>query len=108
MVVKLTVYGGRKMAEEKLVTMESVNLKGEKIKEIIYLSFMGSWKQYWIFESGKVLVMPVYPGCPVQVGTVEDLKEDFPEMVSSLENEKKELSIKITQLNASIKNILDE
>jgi len=93
--------------KEELVTMESVNLKGEKVKEIIYIIFEGSWRQYWVFESGKVLVMPVYPACPVQVGTVKDLKEDFPKMLDSLKEAKEDLNVKMIQLNASIKEIND-
>ena len=96
-----------KMAEEKLVMMESVHLKGEKVKEILYSSFMGAWRQYWIFESGKVLAVPIYPACPVQVGTIEDLKEDFPEMLAYLETAKKGINEKIMELSASIKEITD-
>ena len=96
------------MKKEQLVPMESVNLKGEKVKEIIYSSFIGAWRQYWIFESGKVVVIPLYPTCPVQVGTVESIKEDFPEMVESLEKAKKELNEKIMELNAGIKGIIGE
>jgi len=64
----------------KLVPISSIKLDGETIKHIIFLPIGGSEKTILIFESGRVLVMPVHKACPVQIGIIDQLKEDFEEM----------------------------
>jgi len=70
---------GGKMAD-KLVPISSIKLDGETIKRTLYLPIGGSEKMILIFESGRVLIMPVHKACPVQPGTIDQLKEDFEEM----------------------------
>jgi hypothetical protein len=62
---------------ENLVPFNSVDLKGEVIKQEIFINIGGGEKTILIFESGRVLIMPVYKKCPVQIGTIEDFKTDM-------------------------------
>ena len=68
------------MAENKLVHIGSIKLDGETIKHTLSLPIGGSEKTILIFESGRVLIMPVHKACPVQPGTIQQLEEDFQEM----------------------------
>ena len=52
---------------ENLVPFNSVDLKGEVIKQEIFINIGGGEKTILIFESGRVLIMPVYKKCPVQL-----------------------------------------
>ena len=83
------------MAENKLVPISSIKLDGETIKHTIYLPIGGSEKTILIFESGRALIMPVHKACPVQPGTVQELKEDFEEM-------RKILNAQILRSNAGL------
>jgi len=65
---------------DKLVPISSIKLDGETIKHTIYLPIGGAEKMILIFESGRVLIMPVHKACPVQPGTTQQLEEDFQEM----------------------------
>jgi len=67
------------MARE-LVPIGSVDLKGETIKDVLFIDIGGSEKMILLFESGRVLLMPVYHKCPVQHGTMQDLKGDLKEL----------------------------
>jgi hypothetical protein len=83
----MVVKGKLKMAN--LVPINSVDLNGETIKRVLFVNVGGGDKTILIFVSGRVLVMPVYRACPVQVGTMKDLIPDFPEFLQNIESEKK-------------------
>ena len=70
--------------EQKLVPVNSVKLDGETIKKVIYMEVAGGWKMFIVFESEKVLILPVYPECPVQVGKLSEMKKDIVEMIRAL------------------------
>jgi hypothetical protein len=70
---------------KKLVPIDSVDMRGETIREVIFVNMAGGEKMIWIFESGRVLLMPVYHACPVQQGTMEDLRDDLRGLTVSLE-----------------------
>ena len=74
----------------KLIPINSVGLKGETIREELYINAGGSEKTILIFESGRVVVMPVYKECPVQAGTIDDLRGDFATFIENLEAEKRQ------------------
>jgi len=85
-----------------LTPINSVDLKGETIKQELFLSAGGSEKTILIFESGKVLVLPIYRECSVQVGTIEDLRTDFDAFIENLEAEKRRT---IDEIDGTIKKI---
>jgi len=67
-----------------LVPICTVEFTGEKIKKALFVNVGGGEKTIIVFESGKVVVLPVYKKCPVQVGTVEDLRGDREEILKSI------------------------
>ena len=73
----------------KFSPMNKVLPVGEKIKDIFFIKLpeLGGDKMFWIFESGRVLIMPVYRECPVQVGTMEDFRLDIDEFIGKLDVE---------------------
>ncbi|MCK5608736.1 hypothetical protein KAR91_43060 [Candidatus Pacearchaeota archaeon] len=80
------------MITKKNVKLSPVNKVlpiGETIKDILFIKLpeLGGDKMFWIFESGRVLVMPVYRECPVQVGTMDDFKLDVDEFINKLNTE---------------------
>ncbi len=85
----------------KTIPISQVELKGEKIKEVFFLNVAGGEKTFLIFESGKVLIMPVYQECPVQYGVIENLKEDFDSFLSIINQEKS----KLLKMESRIKGI---
>ena len=60
-----------------LVPIKTVEMDGETIRTVIITKFAGADKMFMIFESGKVVVLPVSRECPVQVGTTEQLAGDL-------------------------------
>jgi len=54
--------------KDKLQPINSVNLEGETIKKVLHIDIGGSDKTFLFFESGRVMVLPVYRECPVQMG----------------------------------------
>ncbi len=77
--------------KSKLIAFSDVELKGETIKEVFFLNVSGGEKTFLVFESGNVLVMPVYKGCPMQFGAIEDLRNDFELFIGLIEKDKLEL-----------------
>ncbi len=75
----------------KLCSFDSLEIKGETIKEIFFLEVSGGEKTFIVFESGTVLILPVYKKCPVQFGRIEDLRRDFSEFILRIQKEKGEL-----------------
>jgi hypothetical protein len=72
-----------------LIPINKVELTGETVRQIFFINISGGDKTIIVFESGKVLVMPVYRECPVQVGGIEDLKIDFDMFIKSIEADKR-------------------
>lgn len=72
-----------------LTPINEVELKGETIREELFINAGGSDKTILIFASGRVMVLPVYKECPVQVGTIDDLRGDFSHFIENLETEKR-------------------
>ncbi len=79
------------MPNDSKVPLNSLDLKGEMIKQILFINICGGDKTFIIFESGKVLVMPVYRECPIQFGMMADLSKDFDEFLSGLNKEKEKI-----------------
>ncbi len=79
--------------KEELVPIRAVDLAGEIIRRVFFVNFAGGEKMYWLFESGKVLIMPVYKECPVQVGTLHDLTQDFHAIIDAMEDERGQLLV---------------
>lgn len=91
--------------KEKLVPIRTVGLDGEIVRRIFFVNFAGGEKMYWLFESGKVLVMPVYKECPVQAGTLHDLAQDFHALVAAMEDERGRLLIEAKNFQMLIEEI---
>ena len=91
-----------------MIPVDSIDFKGEIILDVMYSDFNGRSNQYWIFKSGKVVVLPVYNKCPCQVGTIQNLKTDFPEMLLHLENKIRKTESTIKELQERIKMISEE
>ena len=89
--------------QEQLMPVSGIDLKGETVKDVLYLDFAGNWKQFWLFVSGRVLVLPVHLQCPAQSGTVEDLMKDMPGMVAQLRNEIRAAETTITALQEIVR-----
>ena len=88
----------------KLIPIKDIKLKAEKVRDVFFLDIYGGDKMFWIFESGKTLVMPVYRECPVQAGTVQELEGDFNEFLELLDIQKYKF---ITDRNNTIQKIKD-
>jgi hypothetical protein len=73
---------------ENLVPIKSVDIEGETIRRVLFVKVGGGDKMIMVFESRRVLVLPVYRNCPVQSGTMTDLAADFPEFIENLEAER--------------------
>ena len=70
-----------------LVPIKTVEFDGETIRTVIITKFAGADKMFMIFESGKVVVLPVSRECPVQVGTIEQLAGDLKAIKEQVERE---------------------
>lgn len=77
---------------------------GETVKDIFFIKIpeLGGDKMFWVFESGKVLIMPVYRECPVQIGTMKDLRIDLDNFIHKLDSQK--MSI-VTERTNTIKQL---
>ena len=95
------------MTEEentKIGPVSDVLPVGETIKDIFFIKLpeLGGDKMFWVFESGRVLIMPVYRECPVQTGTMDNLGSDLDEFMKKLDVE----TIKaITERNDTIEQL---
>lgn len=76
--------------KQKLVPVQSINIDGETIKKVFFVNIAQGDKMYFLFESGNVLVMPVYRQCPVQVGSAKELSEDFAVLIDIMKKEARE------------------
>ena len=70
-----------------LVPIKTVEFDGETIKKVIITKFAGADKTFIVFESGKVVILPVSRECPVQVGTLEQLADDLKAIKEQVERE---------------------
>ena len=66
--------------KDQIESIGNVKLDGETINNIIFANFMGADKMYLITKSGKVVILPVSRLCPVQIGTIDDLKADIAQL----------------------------
>ena len=73
--------------KEDLVPVNTIveKVKGETVKEIIFIEkSTGGDNMVIVFESETVLIMPVYRGCPVQIGKLAEFKTDVDMVVHDL------------------------
>ena len=88
-----------------LIPISKADLKGETVKQIFFINISGGDKTIIVFESGKVLVMPVYRECPVQIGMIKDLSEDFDMFLKSLQDEKNKVIEDVKRTTLLIKEL---
>ena len=86
------------MATDGVKPLNMVNMTGEIIKTVLHINIAGGDKTFLIFESGNVVVLPVYRECAVQVGTIENVKTE----IEGLEKQKQAI---ISDLDGAIEAI---
>ncbi len=89
----------------KLIPISSIEIKGETIKDVIFINIGGGDKTILVFESGKILLMPVYRECPVQFGSIADIQGDLDTFLQILAQDKIKLQADLDQTSAQIKEL---
>ena len=90
---------------EKLIPISSIEIKGETIKDVIYMDVAGGEKTLIVFESGKILLMPVYRECPVQFGSLADIHGDLDVILDGLAQNKLKLQTSIDHASSQIEEL---
>ena len=57
------------------IPLNTVSIEGETIKKAIFMDIAGGNKTFLFFESGNVLIMPIYGECKVQFETKESFEK---------------------------------
>lgn len=94
------------MADKKLIPIYAADIQGETIKEMFFMNVAGGEKTFMIFQSGKVLILPVYRECPVQLGNMADLSEDMEGFLQIISTEIMKLAAQMKRIE-ELKNDLD-
>ena len=87
------------------IPIQNVDFVGETVTHVFFATIAGGDKMYWLFESGKVVIMPVHRKCPVQTGLDSDLAEDFDSLLNAIEEEKKKFIVDRDSLTSFIKEL---
>jgi len=72
------------MSDKKLIPIQDFSFDGKTIRKVFFQEIAGGDKMFVVFSDGGVMILPVYRDCPVQVGTLNDLKQDFDAMRKSI------------------------
>lgn len=91
--------------ETALRPIKEVDLTNEQIKDVLHLNVQGGDKMFLIFNSGNILVMPIHPECPVQVGTIHNLSEDLVGFIEELELKKAQMQVEVSNTIKKIQNL---
>lgn len=89
----------------KLLPINTINIKGEVIKDVIFLNVSGGDKTIIIFESGKILLIPLYRECPVQFSLISDIQGDPDGVLPTLTNEKYKIQASIDEAAIQIEEL---
>ncbi|MDF1592584.1 MAG: hypothetical protein P1P89_13800 [Desulfobacterales bacterium] len=74
------------LKKPKLQPVRTVNFDGETIRKVLFVDFAGGDKMVMVLESGKIVVLPVYRECPVQVGFLGDFQADIGTIIETVQN----------------------
>lgn len=90
----------------KLVALNTVDVRGEIMKEVFFINIAGGDKTFLVFESGRILVIPVYRECPVQYGSMADIRADLEMFLQILAQDKIRIQSELGETAAKIEELI--